>query len=376
MAFSVSANRDIERWVTSGLIDRGTADQLYADLANRPGRFGLGAVLGVLGAVLLGVALLSLVAANWNEIPRLMRVAFILTVIAAGYLGGAWRAGKGDAVFSSVLYVIAAIAFGGGIAIVGQMYHLSGDAASAALVWCLGTLAAAVLLLSGNLAVMGALTGLFYLLTVTKDSFINLARESSWHGDHYYWIVPLLALGVAAAAQLTQTRVAAHSVVWLIIGYMITMRLEYNTDYLDYVVGVTGTVSFFALVYFEAIVDKVTHLVRALQAYALGIAFTGLASIQFLLPSANIGASIVLGLAILGLAIAALAVRGRDHGQVRMLAYAAFAFEVLYLAYETVGSIIGTSLFFFLIGVFVMFLAFLVMRLERRFKSPELGGAQ
>ncbi len=367
MGLSHSVNKDIERWVASGLIDRATADRLYADIANRPGHFGLGAVLGVLGAVLLGAALLSLVAANWNEIPRLMRVAFILIVIAAGYLGGVWRAGKGDTVFSSVLYLIAATAFGGGIALIGQMYHLSGDAASAALVWCLGTLAAGLLLLSGNLAAMAGLIGIFYLVAVVT--------ESSWHSDHYYWIVPLLALGIAAIARLTHTRLGLHAAAWLILGYFITIRFENNAEYLDYVFAITGTVAFFALVFLEDIAERLTHFARALQFYALAGAFTGLAAIQFQLLSGNVGGNIVLGLAIIGLAIAALAVQGRDHGQVRVIAYIAFALEVLYLAYETVGSIIGTSLFFFLIGAFVIVLAFLVVRLERRFKSPEPGGA-
>jgi uncharacterized membrane protein len=375
MSFSLSMNQDIERWVASGLIDRATAQKLYAELADRPGRFGLGAVLGVLGAVLLGAALLSLVAANWDVIPRLLRVALILILIAAGYLGGAWRAAKGDTLFSSVLYLIAATGFGGGIALVGQMYHISGDGSSAALVWCIGTLAAALLLLSGNLAAMASLIGIFYLVTATKDNLSGLASESSWHGDHYYWIVPLLVLGVAAVARLTRTRLALHSAAWLVLGYFITLRLEYNTDYLDYVFGITGAVAFFALVYFEDAADRVTHIARALQLYALAVAFTGLASIQFQLPGTNMGGDVLLGLAIIGLAIAALAVRGRDHGQVRTIAYAAFAFEVLYLSYETVGSIIGTSLFFFLIGIFVIFLAFLVVRLERRFKTHEPGGA-
>jgi uncharacterized membrane protein len=366
MAFSVSANRDIERWVTNGLIDRVTADRLYADLANRPGRFGLGAVLGVLGAVLLGAAFLSLVAANWNAIPRLARVALILAVIVAGFAGGAWRAGKGDSLFSSVLYLIAASAFGGGIALVGQMYHLSGDAASAAFVWCLGTLLAAFLLLSGNLAAMAGLVGLFYLFTVSS--------EDSWHSTHYVWTVPLLALGAAGVARLTHTRLGLHAAAWLILGLFIFLRIEHNAEYLDYAFAIGGAIGFFAFVYFEEITETATHFARALQFYALTAAFAGLAAIQLQLLNENTGGTILLGIAIIGLAIAALAVRGRDHGQVRTISYIGFSLEMLYLAYQTVGSILGTSLFFFLIGIFVIFLAFLVVRLERRFNLPEAGG--
>jgi uncharacterized membrane protein len=366
MAFSVSANRDIERWVANGLIDRATAEKLYADLANSPGRFGLGAVLGVLGAVLLGAAFLSLIAANWEAIPRLVRVAVILALIAFGYIGGAWRMGRGDAVFSVVHYLLAAVAFGGGIALIGQMYHLSGDAASAALVWCVGTLLAAFLLLSGNLAAMAGLVGLFYLFGV--------AAENSWHSTHYYWVVPPLALGVAAIARLTHTRLGLHSSAWLVLGLFLFIRIEHDAEYLDYAFAVGGAIGFFAFVYFEDMTETATHFARALQFYALAAAFAGLAALQLQLLSGNTGGTILLGIAIIGLAIAALAFRGRDHGQVRTISYIAFSLEVLYLAYQTVGSILGTSLFFFLIGIFVIFLAFLVVRLERRFKSPEAGG--
>jgi uncharacterized membrane protein len=77
-----------------------------------------------------------------------------------------------------------------------------------------------------------------------------------------------------------------------------------------------------------------------------------------------------LGVVILGLAIAAIAVEGRDNGAVRYLAYAAFAAEVLYLSYQTIDSILGTSAFFLLSGLVVALLAFVVVRLEKRFSRP------
>ena len=367
MGFSVSVNKDIERWTAAGLIDRATADKLSAELASRPGRFGLGAVLGVLGAVLLGAALLSLVAANWEAFPRLMRVGLILGVIIAGYLGGAWRAGQGDTVFSGVLYLLAAIAFGGGIALIGQMYHLSGDAATAALVWSGTTILAAVLLMSGNLAGMAGLIGLFYLFTASS--------EASWHSVNYVWTVPLLSAAIALAARLTHTRIGLHSAVWLFLAMFIFIRLDRDAEALDWFFAIGGAAVFFACAFLEPIVERVTHFARALQFYALGASYTGFFAWQAEQWAFSVSASILLGLAVLSLAIAALALKGRDHRPVRSLTYLVFAAEVLWLAYFTVGSIIGSAMFFFLIGIFVIALAFLVVRLERRFKTSEAGGA-
>ena len=365
MGLLISANKDIERWVAGGLIDRATGDKLTAELANRPGRFGLGAVLGALGAVLLGAAMLSLVAANWEAIPRLFRVALIGTTILGGYLGGAWRAGKGDNVFSGALYLLAAIAFGGGIALVGQMYHLSGDTASAALVWCLATLLASFLLLSGNLAAMAGLIGLFYLLVCIT--------EPSWHSAHYYWVVPPLAAAIAASARLSQTRLGLHSAAWLFLGMFAFIRVDRDFQEMDIIFALLGSALFVIFAYFDDAAERVTQFAHPLQFYALASAFTGFAAWQFEQADNGVTVVVILGLAVLGLAIAALAMKGRDNGGVRALAYLAFGAEVLYLSFVTVGSIIGTSLFFFLIGIFVIFLAFLVVRLEKRFKSQQAG---
>ena len=70
------------------------------------------------------------------------------------------------------------------------------------------------------------------------------------------------------------------------------------------------------------------------------------------------------------MSIAAIALDGRDNGAVRFLAYSAFAAEVLYLSYETIDSILGTSAFFLLAGLVVAILAFIVIRLEKRFSRP------
>jgi uncharacterized membrane protein len=76
-----------------------------------------------------------------------------------------------------------------------------------------------------------------------------------------------------------------------------------------------------------------------------------------------------LGLATLAAAVTAIALCGRDNGAVRYLAYAVFAAEMLYLASETIGSILGTSGFFFISGLLVAAVAWVVIRLERRFSG-------
>jgi uncharacterized membrane protein len=78
----------------------------------------------------------------------------------------------------------------------------------------------------------------------------------------------------------------------------------------------------------------------------------------------------LLGLIVLALSVGALLLKGRDHGGVRALAYTAFGAEILYLASETIGSLLGTSAFFLLSGIIVMVIAWLMIRIEKADQGP------
>ena len=74
--------------------------------------------------------------------------------------------------------------------------------------------------------------------------------------------------------------------------------------------------------------------------------------------------------------VGAIMLAGRDNGAVRYLAYIAFALEILYLAAETVGSILGTSGLFLVSGLVVALAAWVVIALERRMVAVTPGGVQ
>lgn len=74
--------RKIAEWHDAGLIDTGTRDRLiaYEDTHARP--LLLWAVWGI-GGLAIGLGLVSVVAANWEEIPGILRLAVHLVLIAA-----------------------------------------------------------------------------------------------------------------------------------------------------------------------------------------------------------------------------------------------------------------------------------------------------
>ena len=89
-SYSSRVRSDIARWVEAGLIDGPTADALTRDVeANERRSLSFGSILAMMAALLFGAAILVFVAANWEAIPRLARVAALFAIILAGYVGGA-----------------------------------------------------------------------------------------------------------------------------------------------------------------------------------------------------------------------------------------------------------------------------------------------
>src|SRR5882762_4977933 len=104
--------RDIALWVQKGLIQPPQATAIMADYDSRPASFSLGRVLSVLAALLVAAAILLLVASNWEAIPRLARVCFIVLLIWAFYLAGASFTARGQTAIAAAMLLLGTLSFG------------------------------------------------------------------------------------------------------------------------------------------------------------------------------------------------------------------------------------------------------------------------
>ena len=74
--------RKIAQWHDAGLIDAATRDRLLAHEAAHARPLALWAVFGI-GALAIGLGLVSVIASNWEAIPGLVRLSIHLALIAA-----------------------------------------------------------------------------------------------------------------------------------------------------------------------------------------------------------------------------------------------------------------------------------------------------
>ncbi|SDD01287.1 Uncharacterized membrane protein [Paenibacillus sp. UNCCL117] len=130
--------REAPAWVEKGIISREQADRIIKLYAHQTQGVG---VLPLLGSILLAVGILSFVAANWQDIPQLARLALIIVVMCGFYAGGELFVRRGDNRLGIALVSLGVISFGAGIILIGQMFHLVAHHAGSFILWALaGTL--------------------------------------------------------------------------------------------------------------------------------------------------------------------------------------------------------------------------------------------
>jgi uncharacterized membrane protein len=351
--------RDFSLWVEKGLLPPATAAGLLEEYDSRPASFSLGNVLLVLAAVLLAAAILLIVAANWEAIPRLVRVGVILALIWAVHIGAATMLTRGAIAAAGGLLIIGTLSFGGGISLVGQMYHLSGDEQTVMYLWFAVAVVSAVLFRS---AAVTAVAG--FLSWASFAVYLN-DYDTHWVGLDP-WMAPVMAAIVIALVRYTGADRVRHLAYLLLVGWLAWLYTLHEQFSVALAFAACGMVVF---VLVSLPLPRISFLIRSAGAapafYAFLVAVTG-----FLLLHMEIDDGwrlVVLGLLTMAAAVLAIALQGRDNGAVRYLAYVTFAAEMLYLASVTVGSILGTSSLFLFSGLFVALVAWIVIRLEKRF---------
>lgn len=138
---------DLPRWVGLGYVSEPNAALIIkdAEAQQKESWFRLPLILSMLGGLLVFSGVISWVAGNWDDLPRITRVAMLLGMML-GSLGAAhhFRA-KGSEGLGQGFAFLAALMFGADIMLIAQIYQLPANPPGGALLWALGAIAVAVL---------------------------------------------------------------------------------------------------------------------------------------------------------------------------------------------------------------------------------------
>ncbi|SOE08373.1 uncharacterized membrane protein [Hoeflea halophila] len=359
--------REIDQWVEHGLLEATQAKALLEDHDRRHTGLSLSSVLAVLAAVLFGAAVIALVAANWEAIARPLRVALIFLFIIGGLSGAALAALRNAHWIAEAMLVFTLLCFGAGIALVGQMYHLSGDEADFLLSWTFGALVVSLSFSSPLAAISAGFLGLGYLFSVSD----GLGMFSSWSGPDLtgYGLALSLTVAVGIAAWRSRSTMAGHLGAVMLLCLMVWIFEEATDLNPGYLLAAIGALVFATGSLLPLPPDAPVERHGTLSAYGAVLLLGGLGLVQADSDIASLPGSMAFAALVLGTSVCVLVVAGGENRMIRRFAYFAFCCETIYIVGETLGSLLGSAGFLFFGGLVLGALAYAMMRLEKRFKK-------
>ena len=137
---------DLDRWIAEGLVPAENREPMLAMVA-KPRTTDAATALAMIGALLIGAAVIAMVAANWDVIPRIGRFAVLVIAFLTAAVGAAVAGAKARPNAANGLLTVAAAIFAASIGLTGQIFDIAGDPKTAAMG---AGLAAALLALVGR----------------------------------------------------------------------------------------------------------------------------------------------------------------------------------------------------------------------------------
>lgn len=149
-------DRELLQWERDGIVTAQAARRLRERYAVEP-RGGLAQlVVGAVGALLIGTGLIAVLAYNWDEFPRSVRLMLALGPLAAAQAASWWVLGRDDAArpwMREAAGLAQTLAVGAALALVSQIYHLPGAWTDLVFWWCVLALPLAWVLRSTAVAI-------------------------------------------------------------------------------------------------------------------------------------------------------------------------------------------------------------------------------
>jgi uncharacterized membrane protein len=137
------------------LIDRYQLDRLDQQASSR-----FTFLLIVVGAILIGLGIITYVAANWQDIPKVFRTLLLFGLFTVTNLSGFWlyrRSDKLQQILGQGLLLIGGMTLGATMALMAQMYHISGPLHPLLITWSIGIALMAYCVKNAPLGILSAL---------------------------------------------------------------------------------------------------------------------------------------------------------------------------------------------------------------------------
>ncbi|TGM60033.1 DUF2157 domain-containing protein [Leptospira adleri] len=124
----------LKKWVEAGLIGKEQSESILSFEESRKTPYLYYSFL-ILGVVVIGIGIIAVIAANWEEISDFVKLGAALFVLASIAVAGFLK--RENPNLLNVLIVLNSILILGMIGLISQVYNLEGKYYEAAMLWCI-----------------------------------------------------------------------------------------------------------------------------------------------------------------------------------------------------------------------------------------------
>lgn len=180
--------KELPRLESEGLISSEQSDEIRdfyrrESLQNSPKQR---VIFGVLGALLVGLGIILILAHNWDELSRTTKTILAFSPLVISQIFGAWvlLKRKDSSAFKETVSVLIYLSIGACISLVSQIYHIQGSIAGLLSTWIILGFALIYLFQSGMTVILHLILATFYAMNTGYFS----GDMASWG----YWLFMLL----------------------------------------------------------------------------------------------------------------------------------------------------------------------------------------
>lgn len=204
--------------VAQGILSADTAERLRQHYrCGETGRSSALVAFSILGALLVGAGIITLLAYNWTGLSRAVRTVISFTPLLAGQIAALWviRNDKASTSSREGAGTFLMLAVGACVALISQTYHMSGDFETFMLTWMLLSLP------------------IVYLLRASLPAILYLAGIVGWSAGQMHdpdssrlWIWALVALAIPHIAAVVHNDRYGQRASLLLWACVVTMGVS------------------------------------------------------------------------------------------------------------------------------------------------------
>jgi len=186
--------KELDELKEAGIIDPETAGRITEFYKSKSDRSQnrLFVVFGVLGAILVGLGIILIIAHNWDDLSRPVKVFFSFLPLLAGQFccGYSLLKKPGSAAWKESSAAFLFFAVGASISLVSQVYHIHGDLSTYLFTWMLLCFPL-IYILRSSITSLLFIAGITYYQSVSNYSF-DIFSHTHKESFNYWWMLLLV----------------------------------------------------------------------------------------------------------------------------------------------------------------------------------------